>query len=305
MKKSTVSLLGAAAVMVLWASSYAHANEQMLASAKSLYESAAYEAALSELSSIQTTELADVVDTYRALCLLALGRVRDAEQALGAIVARKPLLVLSDADYSPRIVALFREVRKKALPAAARQLYSQARSEFEEKKYAAAAAGFKQALQVIADADPESQTSTLGDLKELADGFLMLAEVKAAAVASPPPAEAAPAAAVVAAQVSRAFYTLVDKDVTPPVVLMQAIPRWSLATKMPLRALEGTLELLIDETGAVETATMAEPVWPPYDIELVRAARRWRYEPALKDGTPVKFKRFLAINVDPSAQRSP
>ena len=319
MKKSTLSLFGAAAVMVLWTSSHAHANPEMLASAKSLYEAASYEAALSELSSIDTTELVDVVDTYRALCLLGLGRVRDAEQALGAIVMRKPLLVLSDADYSPRVVALFREVRKKALPATARQLYSQARSEFEEKKYAAAAAGFKQALQVIADADPESQ-ATLGDLKELADGFLVLAEVKAAAIASPPPAVAAPAvvagpAAVaapnavaapdaVAAKVSRTFYSLADQDVTPPVVLTQAIPRWSLARNVPLRALAGTLELLIDETGAVETATMAEPVWPPYDIELIRATQKWRYKPALKDGTPVKFKRFLAINVDPSAQRS-
>src|SRR5688572_18748920 len=152
MKKPSVSLLGAAVVMVLWASSQSHANPEMLASAKSLYESASYEAALSELSSIETTELVDVVDTYRALCLLGLGRVRDAEQALSAIVMRRPLLVLSDADYSPRVVALFREVRKKAIPGAARQLYSQAKSEFEAKKYAEAAAGFKQTLQVIADA---------------------------------------------------------------------------------------------------------------------------------------------------------
>src|SRR5688572_9934944 len=148
MKKPTVSLFGAAAVMVLWASSHAHANQEMLASAKSLYESASYEAALTELSGIDTTELVDVVDTYRALCLLGLGRVRDAEQALTAIVTRKPLFVLSDAEYSPRVVALFREVRKKALPAAARQLYSLARNEYENKRYAAAAAGFKETLLV-------------------------------------------------------------------------------------------------------------------------------------------------------------
>ena len=219
-----------------------------------------------------------------------------------AIVMRKPLLVLSETDYSPRVVALFREVRKKALPAAARQLYSQARSEFEEKKYAAAAAGFKQALQVIADADAESQAATLGDLKELVDGFLALAEVKAAAIASPPPAVAAPSRPPPSRRKCPGrSISLADKDVTPPVVLTQAIPRWSLATNAVTRAL-GTLELLIDETGVVETATMAEPVWPPYDIELIRATQKWRYEPALKDGTPVKFKRFLVINVDPRAQ---
>jgi hypothetical protein len=268
----------------------------MLTSAKSLYESASYEAALSELSSIDATELIDVVDTYRALCLLGLGRVGDAEQALGAIVARKPLLMLSDADYSPRVVALFREVRKKALPAAARQLYSLARNEYENKRYAAAAAGFKDTLLVIADADAVDQASTLGDLKELADGFLALAEVKTAAITAQPPAEAKPV--VIAANVPPTFYTLVDKDVTPPVVLEQPIPPWSIATNLPTRALRGALELLIDETGGVESVTLAEPVWPPYDVELMIAAKKWRYEPALKDGKPVKFKRFLMISVD-------
>ena len=43
---------------------------------------------------------------------------------LQLVVVRKPLLVLSDSEYSPRVVALFREVRKKALPAAAQRLYS-------------------------------------------------------------------------------------------------------------------------------------------------------------------------------------
>lgn len=301
MRKPTVSLFGAAAVMVLWAS-HAHASQEMLASAKSLYESASYEAALSELSSIDTTAIVDEVDTYRALCLLGLGRVRDAEQALEAIVTRNPLLVLSEADYSPRVIALFREVRKKALPAAARQLYSQARSQFEDKKYAAAAASFKQTLQVIADIDAESQTTTLGDLKELAGGFLALAEARSPVIATAAAAAAVPAP--VAVKETRVFYSLADTDVTPPVVLAQAIPPWSLSSKLPLRALSGALALVIDETGAVESVAIADPVWPPYDAELLIAAKKWRYEPALKDGKPVKFRRFLVVNVDPTSQRS-
>jgi len=57
--------------------------------------------------------------------------------------------------------------------------------------------------------------------------------------------------------------------------------------------------LVIDETGAVETVTLAEPIWPAYDAALVQAARKWRYQPGRKDGKPVKFKRVLDINVDP------
>jgi TonB family protein len=330
-----------AVLFVLCASPDAHANQEMLASAKNLYESASYEAALSELSAIDNTELVDIVDTYRALCLLGLGRARDAEQVLQLVVMRKPLLVLSDSEYSPRMVALFHDVRKKTLPAAAQRLYSSSRTDYENKNYDAAAQGFKEALQVIADAGAESQTATLADLKELASGFLALAEAKAvasappvasprtaavtppragavappgaaavvppgaAAVAAPPtaaPAAPPPAAAAVSPQpvamnASPTFYTLADTGVTPPVVLAQVIPPW--ATKQITTGLfTGTLEFVVDEKGTVENATLVEPVWPPYDAALLHATRGWRYQPALKDGKPVKFKRVMAIRID-------
>lgn len=341
MRIRALRLIRAALLFVLCGSPDAYANQEMLASAKSLYESASYQAALSELGAIDNAELVDIVDTYRALCFLGLGRVGDAEQTLGLIVTRKPLLLLSDADYSPRIVALFRDVRRKALPAAAQRLYSSARTDYENKNYVAATDGFRQALQVIADVAPEAQTATLADLKELASGFLALAEVKAAPEASlraPAPATAgvaatgvvaatraptptraatptgvaapgivvaaaAPAATLpVVSQVSK-FYTLSDSDVTPPVVVVQALPLWSFATNLPERALRGTLELVIDEKGGVESVMLVEPVWPPYDAELLTVARKWRYEPALKAGKPVRFKRVLAIKVDPRVQR--
>ena len=71
-----------------------------------------------------------------------------------------------------------------------------------------------------------------------------------------------------------------------------------------MHAFTGTLELLIDETGHVETALLSDPVWPSYDALLMQAAKKWRYSPALKDGNPVKFKRILVLNIDPRAQRS-
>jgi tetratricopeptide (TPR) repeat protein len=302
MKKRTIPLLRAAALLVVCATADARANQEMLASAKSLYESASYEAALSELSAIDSTELVDAVDTYRALCLLGLGRVRDAEQALELVVTRKPLLMLSDAEHSPRVIALFRDVRQKALPAVAQQLYAHARTDYENEKYDAAVAGFKQALQVMADIGPASQTATLADLKELASGFLALADVKVAAQAPPP----APAAAVapVATNVAPAFYTLADIDVTPPVALDQQVPPWSYTAYAPNRLFNGTLEVVIDQKGAVESAILTEPIWPPYDLSLLQAAKGWRYEPALRAGRPVKFKRVLAINIDPSTLRA-
>lgn len=301
MKRRTTALFRVAVLMAVFASTDARANQEMLASAKSLYESASYEAALSELSAIDSKELVDVVDTYRALCLLGLGRVRDAEQALELVVTRKPLLVLSDADYSPRVVALFRDVRKKALPAAAQQLYSVARTDYENKKYEAAAAGFRQAIQVIAEIGPESQTTTLADLKELAGGFVALADAKVVTQAAPPPVPAAPPPPVV--RLAQAFYTLADADVTPPVVVQQPIPAWTFTPYAPSRVFNGTLELTIDEQGRVETVRLVEPVWPPYDLALTQAAKQWRYQPARRAGQPVKFKKILVLNIDPSTMR--
>jgi tetratricopeptide (TPR) repeat protein len=282
------------------------ANQEMLASAKNLYESASYEAALSELSAINNAELVDTVDTYKALCLLGLGRVRDAEQALEVLVTRKPLLTLNDTEYSPRVVSLFRDVRKKALPAAAQQLYSVARTDYENKNYESAAKGFKQALQVISDISPDAQTATIVDLKELASGFLTLADTKIAA-AQPPQRAAAPAAATpppVAPRVAPAFYTLADVDVTPPVPVVQQMPPWTFTAYAPNRTFNGTLEVLIDERGVVEKVALTEPIWPPYDLSLIQAAKSWTYKPATKAGTPVKFKRVLAINIDPATLRA-
>ena len=45
---------------------------------------------------------------------------------------------------------------------------------------------------------------------------------------------------------------------------------------------------------------MVESIWPAYDATLIDAARKWRYQPAIRDGKPVKFKRVLDINVDPT-----
>ena len=34
-------------------------------------------------------------------------------------------------------------------------------------------------------------------------------------------------------------------------------------------------------------------------VVLLLAAKSWRYEPAVKDGKPVKFKKVLAMSVNP------
>jgi hypothetical protein len=65
------------------------------------------------------------------LCLLALNRPKDAEQSLERLAMTRPLFTLDGADASPKLVALFQDVRKRTLPEASRQFYQRARASFE------------------------------------------------------------------------------------------------------------------------------------------------------------------------------
>ena len=103
------------------------ADSNALATAKALYESASYEAALELLAALDKPDALEQIELYRALCLLALGRTAEAEKSLARIVLRKPLYKPDESETPPRLVALFKDVRKRTLPAAARELYSRQR----------------------------------------------------------------------------------------------------------------------------------------------------------------------------------
>ena len=80
-----------------------------LDSAKALYAAASYEEALATLDQLGAADSIQV-NQYRALCLLALGRARDAEAPLQQIVSADPLYKLPAGEVSPRLVDLFRDV---------------------------------------------------------------------------------------------------------------------------------------------------------------------------------------------------
>jgi TonB family protein len=59
------------------------------------------------------------------------------------------------------------------------------------------------------------------------------------------------------------------------------------------------LEIVIDETGAVESATMLQPLDPGYNRAILDAAKTWSYRPAQRNGMPVKFRKRIQINLNP------
>ena len=90
--------------------------DDSLATARDLYASAAYEDALAMLGRLNTTGLRNddgrVADQYRALCLLALGKTSEASQAIESVVAADPAYHPTDGEVSPRVRAVFSDVRR-------------------------------------------------------------------------------------------------------------------------------------------------------------------------------------------------
>jgi TonB family protein len=275
-----------------------------LDSAKALYAAASYEEALATLDQLGAADSIQV-NQYRALCLLALGRARDAEAPLQQIVSTDPLYKLPAAEVSPRLVDLFRDVRKRTLPTTARQLYTRAKSNYDAKNLPEAAKDFKTLLALLNDPEAADRGNELADLKSLAEGFLTLADAQLAAPKPPAPAPvsavtAAAALAPAAAPAERRIYTSEDSDVKPPIELQRQMPSWTpTSATQKISTFRGAVRVVIDEKGTVESADILSSVYPTYNVLLLKAAKTWRYQPAMRLGVPVKYATTIEVVLRP------
>ena len=305
---SVISAASLAAVVALSAAP-ASAQDRDLAAARELYASASYDDALAMLDRLRASEhpasQARAIEQYRAFCLLALGRAADAQQAIEAVVAAEPSYQPSESEVSPRIRSAFADVRRRMLPAIIQQKYAQAKAAYDKKAFAIAAEGFSQVLVALTDPAVSSDANKppLSDLRTLAVGFEELA-AKAAAPPPPPPPPPAPVAVAAAppppAPVMFRVYSGEDRDVTPPVIINQALPPFQGTVIAPRT---GLLEVLISEIGEIESAVMTQSVTSAYDRLALIAAKMWRFKPAMVNGVPVKYRKTVQINVKATGVR--
>src|SRR6266851_7314208 len=130
------SLVAFAATGLLAVVSTALAQNDSLGAARELYVAAAYEDALVMLNGLRGSDRREeksLVERYRAFCLLALGRAREADSAIEAAVAAAPFVQPSEAEVSPSVRSTFREVRRSALPAIIERQYAEAKAAFDRK----------------------------------------------------------------------------------------------------------------------------------------------------------------------------
>ena len=276
-------------------------SDDTLGHAKSLYAAAAYDEALAVLDQLQHASPAEdstSIAEYKVFCLLALDRRDEARQNIDGILHNNPLYRPSDDQASPRVQSIFRDVRRQSLPKIVVERYTAAKAAFERKD-ARAVQQFDEVLALLDDRDVD-QTSTLTDLRAVASAFRDLAKAVAAA---PSAAEARPAQPPVPAAEPRQniIYTAADTDVTPPVAQSQIMPTWHPSAMEAAKEFKGALRLLIDESGAVISATMPATTRAAYDQMLIRAARDWKFLPAQRQGVPVRYLKLIEIQLKPTA----
>ena len=271
------------------------AQSRSLGSARDLYAAAAYEDALTALNGLPASDRREekgLVEQYRAFCLLALGRTADADSAIEAAVAAAPFTQPSETDVSPRVRSRFREVRRRVLPRIIERQYAEARGAFDRKD-PTATERFTQLLELIADEDLQGVVNQppLSELRVMAADFLVLSTPKA----SPPPLQtrgvhvppAKPPAASASLRGAAHIYSAEDADVVPPTPVVQSLTAMADVFTSPR---PGTIEIVIDEKGAVIDAMTRVPVDPTYDRVALTLAKTWRYRPAVRNGVAVKYR---------------
>jgi hypothetical protein len=275
-------------------------NASSIDAARELYASARYDEALALLNGLGPSGSSSpaerkLIEQYRSLCLLALGRADEAGAAIAAVVRVDPFYQPSEAEASPRVRATFADVRQRLLPDLASARYTEAKQAYDRKSYAEASARFRE-LVVLLD-DPQ-MAGRLSDLRTLAAGFVELAT----SAAAPPPVKekevetAPPAPAEPKKSAAPKIYTAEDEGVVPPVIIHQNVPQVPAAI-VGMTKDKGVLDLVIDEQGRVINIVLRSRVHPMYDSVLMTAAREWKYKPAQLNGTPVKYRKLLQVSI--------
>jgi TonB family protein len=286
MRMLRTQVLLAAFALVVGNPASAHADQEALLKVKTLYASAAYEEALAVIAAAPPEGVLTELDQYRVFCLVALGNQAEARVTLEKLLTRNPLYVPNEMETPPRVMETFNEVRNRALPTIARQLYADAKSALEQKDRTRAIDGFEKVRRIAAldgISDP-----LLADLSVLAEGFLDLSR----RLPEPPAAKPEPPSPPAAAAREPVFER--------PVAISQTMPPWHAPDRVTQRTeFSGSIRVEIGPDGSVTAAQIERPIHPAYDRVLLEAAKMWRYQPARRDGKPVSSDLVVQILLRP------
>jgi TonB family protein len=312
-------------VLAAWCLAASAQGQDAMSAAQALYAAAQYDEALKAFDGLkaaggQAPRAVLAIEQGRAFCLLALDRRADAERAIESILGLDPFFKPTDDDTPPKIRTAFRDVRRKTLAGVLQQLYQRAKAAYDRKAYDEAVAGFGQVLALLDDPDLVLDASPRADMRLVANAFADLARVASAPPPAPappaaptggagtdptpagePPAPASPTAQPTAAASQKTaeptpIYDAASKDVTAPVAQRTDVPIAD-AIRRALPPGDVVVEVVVSATGAVESAIARQSADSMLGAVVARAVLQWRYRPATRAGTPVRYRMLVKVVV--------
>jgi TonB family protein len=81
------------------------------------------------------------------------------------------------------------------------------------------------------------------------------------------------------------------------VVLSQRMPSMTPEMLRVIKAMNtnAILDVLVDEKGDVMDAVVRKSLNSSFDTLVASAARRWKYQPAMKDGVAVRYTKTVVL----------
>jgi tetratricopeptide (TPR) repeat protein len=275
-----------------------------------LYSSAAYEDALAALDTVDVASDGERIESaeYRILCLLGMGERERAEAAIEELVTSHPHYRPSPARFSPSRQEQFNRIRRQVLVRIFEASAEEARASFEAKDYDSAIPRFEALLELLKATGSDAQ---FDEVRAHAADYLQRAKAAALALeedSKPKPVGPSGVAAngegseqVAAATAGlTSVYDVTSADVVPPVALKPILPPTprdgSGVTPNP-----GLFEILVDESGRVQSASVRRSVSAQYDALVLSESATWRFRPATRKGQPVPFRKLVEIYAVPLA----
>jgi TonB family protein len=310
-----------AVLLTAWCLAATLGAQDGLSAAQALYADARYEDALKAFDALKAagggpprTMLA--IEQGRALCLLALDRGADAQQAIETMLHLDPSFKPKEDDTSPKIRAVFRDVRRRSLAGVLQEVYERAKQAYERKAYDEAIVGFGQVLALLDDPDLALDAGPRGDMRLIAKAFEDLAKAASTPPPSTPPStpptdSPAPAAAAAAdapaptrggtvpagargGGPTEPLYDAASKDVIAPVPQRTDV-RIPDSLRRFLSTGDVVVELVVSAAGTVESATVRQSPDAAFGAVVARAVMDWRYRPASRAGKPVRYRLMTKV----------
>ena len=86
------------------------------------------------------------------------------------------------------------------------------------------------------------------------------------------------------------IYSPEDTDVQPPVMIYPSLPPPIFVARNADAVVVNRMELVIAADGTVERVRLINGPWRMPDMMLLSGAKLWKFSPAVKDGTPVRYR---------------